>query len=92
MQFVARLLTQTLTPAIATPTLVALVFASVLGVMVVDRLEQARGQSIRSAFAQDTGEITLRIEERLRTYRQVLKGAHALFQASETVSRDEWRR
>lgn len=92
MQFVARLLTQTLTAAIATPTLVALVFASVLGVMVVDRLEQARGQSIRSAFAQDTGEITLRIEERLRTYRQVLKGAHALFQASETVSRDEWRR
>ena len=92
MQFVARLLTQTLTPAIATPTLVALVFASVLGVMAVDRLDQARSQSIRSAFAQDTGEITLRIEERLRTYRQVLKGAHALFQASETVSRDEWRR
>ncbi len=92
MQFVARLLAQTLTPAIATPTLIALVFASVLGVMVVNRLEQARDESIRSAFALETGEITLRIEERLRTYREVLKGAHALFQASEAVSRDEWRR
>ncbi|WP_299235747.1 EAL domain-containing protein [uncultured Halomonas sp.] len=43
----------------------------------------------RLAFGAD--QITLRIEERLAAYALILQGASALFDASETVSRSEWR-
>ncbi|MDR5903190.1 EAL domain-containing protein [Halomonas icarae] len=43
----------------------------------------------RLAFGAD--QITLRIEERLAAYALILQGASALFDASETVDRSEWR-
>lgn len=38
-----------------------------------------------------TRDIQQRIDERLKTYEQVLRSAQALFHASEAVERDEWR-
>jgi len=43
----------------------------------------------RFAFAAD--QITLRIEERLGTYALMLRSASGLFDASEDVTREEWR-
>jgi len=91
MQGFARWLARTLTPAVAVPTLIALLFSSLIGLVVVDRLEQAHRQAAQDAFARETGEVTLRIEERLKAYRQVLISARALFLASREVTRSEWR-
>ena len=43
----------------------------------------------RLAFSAD--QVALRVEERLAAYALILRGASALFDASETVDRDEWR-
>ncbi|NAW33302.1 EAL domain-containing protein [Halomonas alimentaria] len=43
----------------------------------------------RLAFSAD--QVTLRVEERLAAYALILRGASALFDASETVDRGEWR-
>ncbi len=43
----------------------------------------------RLAFSAD--QVTLRVEERLAAYALILRGASALFVASETVDRGEWR-
>lgn len=91
MQALTRWFMRSLTPAVALPTLAAVVLSSLLGLAVVDRLEQAHQQAVQNTFARETGEVTLRIEERLKAYRQVLSGARALFQASRDVSRSEWQ-
>ncbi|MFU8837577.1 MAG: EAL domain-containing protein [Thiohalomonadaceae bacterium] len=43
----------------------------------------------RFSFAAE--QVSIRIEERLNTYAMVLRGGAALFDASEDVTRDEWR-
>ncbi|SDO79630.1 diguanylate cyclase/phosphodiesterase with PAS/PAC sensor(s) [Halomonas shengliensis] len=43
----------------------------------------------RLAFSAD--QVALRVEERLAAYALILRGASALFDASETVDRGEWR-
>lgn len=91
MQALTRWFMRSLTPAVALPTLAAVVLSSLLGLAVVDRLEQAHQQAVQNTLARETGEVTLRIEERLKAYRQVLSGARALFQASRDVSRSEWQ-
>lgn len=91
MQAFTRWLMRALKPAVAIPTLAALIFSSLLGLVVVDRLDQAHQQAVQHTFAQETGEVTLRIEERLKAYKQVLNGARALLQASREVSRSEWQ-
>lgn len=77
--------------AIVVPTLIACVLATVVGYFAISRIEQAHAQARESAFLLETTEITLRIEERFKAYRQVLRGARALFAASKEVNREEWR-
>jgi len=77
--------------AIVLPTLIAFVLATVVGYIAISRITQAHDQARESAFLLETTEITLRIEERLKAYRQVLRGARALFAASKEVTREEWR-
>ena len=77
--------------AIVVPTLIACVLATVVGYFAIKGVEQAHDQARASAFLLETTEITLRIDERFKAYRQVLRGARALFAASKEVSRDDWR-
>ena len=77
--------------AIVVPTLIACVLATVVGYFAIKGVEQAHDQARASAFLLETTEITLRIDERFKAYRQVLRGARALFAASKEVSRYDWR-
>jgi diguanylate cyclase (GGDEF)-like protein/PAS domain S-box-containing protein len=77
--------------AIILPTLFALALTIAGGCLVIARLDEAHAQALNNAFTYETGEITLRIEERLKAHRQVLRGARALFAASEEVTRREWQ-
>ena len=77
---------------ILAPTLVALGLALFLGTIIISRIDKAYTQAQGNAFLLETSEITLKIEQRFKAYRQVLRGARALFAASREVSRDEWRR
>jgi diguanylate cyclase (GGDEF)-like protein/PAS domain S-box-containing protein len=52
-----------------------------------DQVEQEAVE--RFSFAAD--QVTIKIEERLHAYALVLRGGAALFDASEDVTRDEWR-
>ncbi len=78
--------------SIIAPTLVALLIALLLGAISISRIDAAHTQARGASFVLETSEITLKIEERFKAYRQVLRGARALFAASQTVTRDEWRR
>ena len=91
MQAFSRWRKRALTLTVVVPTFVSLVVASLLGLELAERLQHIHRQAGEAAFAQETGEIALRIEERLKAYRQVLNGARGLFQASREVSRSEWR-
>jgi CHASE1-domain containing sensor protein/nitrogen-specific signal transduction histidine kinase len=64
--------------------LLVTVFASV---QVKQRTEAAAVQQVGFAYDQ----ATLRIQERLNTYAQILRGAAGLFAASVSVERQEWR-
>jgi diguanylate cyclase (GGDEF)-like protein/PAS domain S-box-containing protein len=65
------------------------------GVIATYLLQQAAFDAARQIqqdnFAYQTHEITLRIEQRLATYEQVLHGVEGLFSSSKNVSRDEFR-
>lgn len=43
-------------------------------------------------FQQLTGEVVEAIEKRMQNHRQILLGAAGLFEASDSVSREDWRR
>ncbi len=73
------------------PTLLVSILTVLVGTQAIHRLNEVSMQARRDAFILRTSEITLRIEERFKTYRQVLTGARALFRASSDVSREEWR-
>mgnify|MGYP002144292407 CR=1 FL=1 len=64
--------------------------ATVAGNFAANRIRQAHTQARESAFVLETTEIRLKIEERIKAYRQVLRGAQALFAASQQVTRQEW--
>ena len=49
-------------------------------------------QTARARFEQDSAAIAHAVEERLHLYENSLRGALGLFAASDSVSRDEWRR
>lgn len=81
----------TLLRAILLPTIAALLVATAVGGFVWQRIDDAQHLSRESAFNLATNETTLKIEERFKAYRQVLRGARALFAASQEVTRSEWR-
>lgn len=76
--------------AIVGPTVLAFLLATVAGNFAANRIRQAHTQARESAFVLETTEIRLKIEERIKAYRQVLRGAQALFAASQQVTRQEW--
>lgn len=80
-----------LRPAIVIPSLTALILGTVAGGMAWQRIEAAHQENQQRAFDAESSEIALKIDERVKAYRQVLRGARALFAASREVTREEWR-
>ncbi len=91
MQAFSGWLQRNLQTAVILPTLVALALAIALGGLLIARLDEAHEQVLKNTFTYETGEITRKIEERLKAYRQVLRGTRALFAASQEVTRREWQ-
>jgi diguanylate cyclase (GGDEF)-like protein/PAS domain S-box-containing protein len=91
MQAFSGWLHRNLQAAIVLPTIVALTLSVAAGGFTIARLDDAREQALKNAFTYETGELTLKIEERLKAYRQVLRGTRALFAASQEVTRREWQ-
>ena len=77
------------TCAIVGPTVLASIAAVDGGGLATNRIRRPY-PGPESAFVLETTEITLKIEERIKAYRQVLWGARALFAASQQVTRQEW--
>jgi len=82
---------RSLSRATLTAPLFALLLSIIVGGPAIERIERSHVQARESAFVLETSEIGLKIEERFKAYRQVLRGARALFAASSDVSRTEWR-
>ncbi len=62
-----------------------------VGWLAIQRIDEAYLAGRENAFNLETSEIALKIEERFKAYRQVLRGARALFAASREVTRAEWK-
>jgi len=77
-------------PGAAGMTLLALAFALIASWIVWERLTERHEGELSAFFALESAEIAMRIEERFRGYRQVLRGARGLFAASRVVERHEW--
>ena len=73
------------------PAVVSLLLSITVGWLAIQRIDEANRAGRENAFVLETNEITLKIEERFKAYRQVLRGARALFAASQEVTRTEWR-
>ena len=76
---------------VVVPTLIALLLALVGVSQGLHRLAQEKEQDQALDFAYRSAEMHFQIGERFKAYRQVLRGARALFAASERVSRSEWK-
>lgn len=75
---------------ILVPAVVSILLSAVVGWLAIQRIEEANQAGRANAFALETNEIALKIDERIKAYRQVLRGARALFAASQEVTRKEW--
>src|SRR5664280_1844456 len=64
--------------------LLATVFGSLL-------VKQGIEQNAERQFAFACDQVTLKIQERLDAYALILRGGNALFSASQSVERQEWR-
>ncbi len=78
-------------PAVVTTTLLAAVVAMLAAGVVWDQLADRHRRDQTEYFEFEATEIALRIGERFRGHRQVLRGGRALFFASDEVTREEWR-
>lgn len=90
-QMLFGLSTRSMSQSIGVPTSIALLLALIAGFIAIQRIEEAHQSAAENAFILETSELTLKIEERFKAYRQVLRGARALFGASSEVTRTEWR-
>lgn len=78
-----------LTSVLAT-TLLAVIVVLVASWVVWQQVSERHQRDLAEQFAGESAEITVRIEERFRGYRQVLRGGRALFAASDAVGNEQW--
>lgn len=78
-------------PPVLIPTLLALVLAVGMAWLAIQRLSSVRQDVLEAGFNIETGEMSLRVEERFKAYRQVLRSMRAFMLASERVTRVEWQ-
>jgi CHASE1-domain containing sensor protein len=66
---------------------VGLLVTAVISFQIKEEVEQ---NAVRQ-FSFTCDQVTLKIQERLGTYEEILQGGHALFAASQSVERKEWQ-
>ncbi|WP_196800589.1 EAL domain-containing protein [Thioalkalivibrio sp. ALJ16] len=71
--------------------MLVLLFGTLLSLLAALQVKQALDVEVADRFAFAADQVTIRIEERLDAYALVLRGAAGLFDASEEVTREEWR-
>ena len=76
---------------IALPMFAASVIAALAVLLVWQELERRHRDRVRERLALEAREVSHAVEQRMRAYRQVLRGARALFDASDDVTRGDWR-
>ncbi|MBP6095558.1 MAG: CHASE domain-containing protein [Methyloversatilis sp.] len=76
---------------IAVPVLAASVIAALAVLLVWKELDRRHHDRVLERLALEAREVAQTVEQRMRAYRQVLRGARALFDASDNVTRDDWR-
>ena len=80
-------------PLLRTPRLLlalAILITGLLGSLLAAwTVQRSIDREAIAAFAKVCDEVTLKVKERLTTYRVLLRGARGLFAASEIVDRDE---
>lgn len=76
---------------VALPVLLAMLGAAVALVFVWNEIERRHRERIEEHLAFQAREIALHIDQRMRAYVQVLRGARALFDASDEVTAADWK-
>ncbi|NTV09924.1 MAG: diguanylate cyclase [Zoogloea sp.] len=71
-------------------TLLAALVSVVAMIVVWHELQERNNAKLVESLRSEGSEITVKINERFRGYRQVLRGARGLFAASHEVTREEW--
>lgn len=72
-------------------TLLALACSALAAWVVWSELSERHERELASHFAAESAEVGLRIEERFRTYRALLRSGRALFRLAGPVDRPMWR-
>jgi diguanylate cyclase (GGDEF)-like protein/PAS domain S-box-containing protein len=76
---------------VALPVLLATLGVAVAVVMVWNEIGRRHRERVEEHLAFQAREITEHIDQRMRAYRQVLRGARALFDASDNVTASDWK-
>jgi diguanylate cyclase (GGDEF)-like protein/PAS domain S-box-containing protein len=76
---------------IALPVLAASVIAALAVLLVWKELDRRHRDRVQERLTLEAREVSQTVELRMRAYRQVLRGARALFDASDDVTRGDWR-
>ncbi|NMG66244.1 diguanylate cyclase [Azoarcus indigens] len=71
-------------------TLAMLLFVLLAAWLAWGALEERKQAALQQRLQAEANGIALKVEERFRGYRQVLRGARALYMASDTVEGREW--
>lgn len=75
---------------ITLPVLIAFIAASLAFWAVWREIDRRHHERVEERLDFEASDLTLKVEQRMRAYRQVLRGARALFIASDEVTSDDW--
>lgn len=76
---------------IGLPVLLAALGATLAVHLVWHEIDRRHRERVDERLAFEARDITQQVEQRMRAYRQVLRGARALFDASDDVTREDWK-
>jgi len=76
---------------IGLPVLLATLGATLAVYLVWNEMDRRHRERVDERLAFVARDITQQVEQRMRAYRQVLRGARALFDASDEVTHEDWK-
>jgi diguanylate cyclase (GGDEF)-like protein/PAS domain S-box-containing protein len=76
---------------IGLPVLLATLGATLAVYLVWNEMDRRHRERVDERLAFEARDITQQVEQRMRAYRQVLRGARALFDASDEVTHEDWK-
>ena len=76
---------------IGLPVLLAALGAMLAVYLVWNEIDRRHRERVEERLAFQARDITQQVEQRMRAYRQVLRGARALFDASDDVTLEDWK-